>query len=98
MPASGKAFTHNHNLLGHQRIHLGEKPYKFDTCGNAFTQYFSLLRHQRIQIGENPYKCDACGKAFSQNPNYGGIREYILERSLTNMILVVRLLHIIIIY
>ncbi|KAF4012273.1 hypothetical protein G4228_004326, partial [Cervus hanglu yarkandensis] len=60
----GKAFIYNSHLIIHQRIHSGEKIYKYSDCGEMFNQSSNLIQHQRIHTGEKPYKCYACGKSF----------------------------------
>ncbi|KAG3275109.1 hypothetical protein H1C71_020688, partial [Ictidomys tridecemlineatus] len=57
----------NSDLLHHQRIYTGEKPYKYKQCGKAFSKKkICLIYHRRTQTGEMPYKCKKCGKAFSR--------------------------------
>ncbi|CAD7692082.1 unnamed protein product [Nyctereutes procyonoides] len=50
-----RAFSERANLIQHQRIHSGEKPYNS-----------SLREHQIIHSGKKPFLCNDCGKAFSK--------------------------------
>ncbi|NXI74627.1 ZKSC3 protein, partial [Anseranas semipalmata] len=56
------SFSDHSNLISHQKLHRGEKPYECLDCGKRFSQSTSLLAHHRIHTGEKPYVCFSCGK------------------------------------
>ncbi|XP_053547182.1 zinc finger protein 721-like [Bombina bombina] len=64
-----KIFTHQSNLLVHQRIHSGERAYRCHECNRQFSQRTSLMIHLRTHTGEMPYACQCCGKRFRQQSN-----------------------------
>lgn len=58
----GKSFSQNTNLIQHQRIHNGEKPYGCNECEKVFSQSTNFIQHQRVHTGEKPYECNECEK------------------------------------
>ncbi|NWU14342.1 ZNF22 protein, partial [Cephalopterus ornatus] len=50
------------DLVVHEQLHAGEKPYKGLEYGNCFRQSSHLICHQMIHTRERPYKCHECGK------------------------------------
>ncbi|NXW08214.1 ZN629 protein, partial [Fregetta grallaria] len=64
-----KRFSSSSNLITHQRLHSGERPYTCADCGKGFTISSKLIAHQRTHSGERPYSCTDCGKGFSDRPH-----------------------------
>uniref|UniRef100_A0A8C5PAH2 C2H2-type domain-containing protein n=1 Tax=Leptobrachium leishanense TaxID=445787 RepID=A0A8C5PAH2_9ANUR len=62
-PDCGKSYRDNANLVKHQRVHTGEKPFSCSDCGKSFTHKSTLVKHQRLHTGT--FSCSDCGKCFS---------------------------------
>ena len=60
-----KAFSHKHNLLDHQRLHLGLKPFLCEICCKAFNHKAKMVNHMRTHTGEKPFQCEVCPKTFA---------------------------------
>lgn len=68
-PICCKQFRHVSNLVNHERVHTGEKPFVCEVCRKAFAQVGNLRTHIRIHSGATPYACDVCRRKFSQIGN-----------------------------
>ena len=54
------------DLVKHQWMHNGKKPYKCNQCDKYFSENWHLLCHQMIHTGVKPYQCNQCDKCYSQ--------------------------------
>ncbi|XP_027891468.1 zinc finger protein 90 homolog [Xiphophorus couchianus] len=60
----GKAFNQKSDLLRHNRVHTGEKPFSCSICNASFTWKHVLVQHLRTHSGEKPFSCVVCGQTF----------------------------------
>ena len=60
-----KSFPFRGDLVKHQRMHNGKKPYQCNQYDKYFCKKGHLLCHQIIYTGVNPYQCNQCDKRYS---------------------------------
>lgn len=68
-PVCCKRFRHISNVVNHERVHTGEKPFACPVCRKSFAQEGNLRTHVRIHSGHTPYVCPVCRKSFAQMAN-----------------------------
>lgn len=65
-PVCKKVFREKRNLVGHVRVHTGERPYMCNICQKSFTHRASLSSHKNSHSAEKRYMCSFCQKSFMQ--------------------------------
>uniref|UniRef100_L7N1E9 Uncharacterized protein n=1 Tax=Myotis lucifugus TaxID=59463 RepID=L7N1E9_MYOLU len=61
---SGNIFRGISSLIGHRKVHSGQKPYECSDSGKAFGCKTNLNQHHRLHTGRKPHVCSGCGKSF----------------------------------
>ena len=65
-----RTFRHTASLVGHERIHIGQKPYSCQFCKKKFRQLGAWKNHELIHTNEKPFSCEICQKSFRQESSF----------------------------
>ena len=61
--------THFARVLGHNRNHLNEAPYRCNLCPVSSDDKGALMKHMKMHNGDRPFECRDCHFAFTTRQN-----------------------------
>lgn len=73
-----KVFGRKGNLVKHQIVHMGIKPYKCDKCDKEFTLKGNLEKHELIHMDRKAHECQICLRKFTLK---GNLQQHILAHT-----------------